>query len=244
MDGYPDILATLCENSQRETQSFLLENVPCENSCGHFKRSYVVRWDALHPFTNGTIMAAFFDFYQDGTLDIIMVKHNGTDYKTAAFKNSLDYDANFIKVMVLTGLRNANDSMIMGRVGKKRRTYGTNLPGPRISYKTTTQEGDLRHAASAQLPQSAHFSLNLPYNIFGLGRTPNFVDLLTVGLSSHSRQWTQIIPNSQMVVIPWPVDKPSLWKAQLFVTPSKLILMSVAGLTTACALITVIIGVL
>lgn len=102
----------------------------------------------------------------------------------------------------------------------------------------------MRHAVSAQLPQSAHFSLNLPYNIFGLGRTPNFVDLLTVGLSSHYRQWTQIIPNSQMVVIPWPVDKPAVWKAQLFVTPSKLILMSVAGLTTACALITVIIGVL
>lgn len=118
------------------------------------------------------------------------------------------------------------------------------MPGPRVSYRTTTQEGDLRHAASAQLPQSAHFSLNLPYTIFGLGRTPNFVDSLTVGLSNHSRQWTQIIPNSQMVVIPWPVDKPSVWKAQLFVTPSKLILMSVAGLTTACALITVIIGVL
>lgn len=122
MDGYPDILATLSLNSQ--PQSFLLENVPCDNSCGHFKRSYVVQWNLLRPFTNSTVMAAFFDFYQDGVLDIIMVKHNGSDYKTAAFKNSLDYDANFIKVMVLTGLRNANDAMIMGRVGKKRRTYG------------------------------------------------------------------------------------------------------------------------
>ncbi|KAI4460961.1 t-cell immunomodulatory protein [Holotrichia oblita] len=103
MDGYPDILATLALNSQ--PQSFLLENVPCENSCGHFKRSYIIRWDALRPYTNGTVMAAFFDFYQDGVLDIIMVKHNGTGYKSAAFKNSLDYDANFIKVMVLTGLQ-------------------------------------------------------------------------------------------------------------------------------------------
>lgn len=118
------------------------------------------------------------------------------------------------------------------------------MPGPSVSYRTTTQEGNSRHAISAQLPQSAHFSLNLPYTIFGLGRTPNFVDFLTVGLSNHSKDWTQIIPNSQMVVIPWPPDQPSKWKAQLFVTPSKVILTSVAALTGVCGLITIIIGVL
>lgn len=244
MDGYPDILATLWMGPHSVSQSFLLENVPCETTCGKFSRTYVVRWNTLSLYQNGTAMAAFFDFYQDGILDIILVTRNGSEYKSAAFKNSLDYDANFIKIMVLTGLSNTNNPMIMGRVSKKRRTYGTNLPGPRISYRTTTQEGHIRHAVSAQLPQSAHFSLNLPYTIFGLGRTPNFVDTLTVGLSNHSRDWTQIIPNSQMVVIPWPPDQPSKWKAQLFVTPSKLILMSVAALTGVCGLITVIIGVL
>lgn len=244
MDGYPDILATLELNHSSQPQSFLLENVPCETACDHFTRTFKIRWDALSPFRNGTVMGVFFDFYQDGILDIILVQHNGTEYKTVAFKNSLDYDANFIKLMVLTGLSNKNNHMIDGRVGKKRRTYGTNLPGPSISYRTTTQEGNSRHAISAQLPQSAHFSLNLPYTIFGLGRTPNFVDFLTVGLSNHSRDWTQIIPNSQMVVIPLPTDQPSKWKAQLFVTPSKVILTSVAALTGVCGLITIIIAVL
>ncbi|CAH2002991.1 unnamed protein product [Acanthoscelides obtectus] len=245
MDGYPDILATLSQaNDAGHPQSFLLENIPCQSSCGKFKRTYAIKWNALSPFKNGTAMAAFFDFYQDGILDCIMVTYNGKDYRAAAFKNSLDYDANFIKVMVLTGLTNQNNDMINGRVGKKRRTYGTNLPGPSISYKTTTQDGDIRHGVSAQLPQSAHFSLNLPYTIFGLGRTPNFVDQLTIGLSNQSRIWPQIIPNSQMVVIPWPPNDPSRWKAQLFVTPSKLILMSVAALTTICGIITVIIGAL
>lgn len=244
MDGYPDILATLAPKGEEHPQSFLLENVPCSSGCGKFTRSYQVKWNALNPFKNGTAMATFFDFYQDGILDVILVTYDGTEYKAAAFKNSLDYDANFIKVMVLTGLSNKNNPTTMGRVGKKRRTYGTNLPGPLISYRTTTQEGPIRHGASAQLPQSAHFSLNLPYTIFGLGRTPNFVDSLIVGLSNHSRCWTQIIPNSQMVVIPWPWNQPSRWKAQLFVTPSKLILMSVASLTGICGIITVIIGVL
>ncbi|KAG5872000.1 hypothetical protein JTB14_030842 [Gonioctena quinquepunctata] len=246
MDGYPDILATLSPalNDSGLPQSFLLENVPCQNACGKLKRTYDIKWSSLNPFKNGTVMASFFDFYQDGILDCIIVSYDGKNYRTAAFKNSLDYDANFIKVMVLTGLTNENNAMIMGRVGKKRRTYGTNLPGPSISYKTTTQESKVRHGLAAQLPQSAHFSLNLPYSIFGLGRTPNFVDKLTVGLFNYSRSWTQIIPNSQMVVIPWPTNDPSGWKAQLFVTPSKLILMSVAALTTLCGLITVIIGVL
>ncbi|KAJ8940628.1 hypothetical protein NQ318_020685 [Aromia moschata] len=244
MDGYPDILATLAQEGIDHPGAFLLENVACQTGCGKFKRSYMVKWSALSPFGNGTAMASFFDFYQDGILDCILVTYKDKEYRVAAFKNSLDYDANFIKVMVLTGLTNKNNQMIMGRVGKKRRTYGTNLPGPSISYQTTTQEGNIRHGVSAQLPQSAHFSLNLPYTIFGLGRTPNFVDRLTVGLSNHSRTWTQIIPNSQMVVIPWPPDEPARWKAQLFVTPSKLILMSVAALTAVCGLITVIIGVL
>ncbi|XP_056630158.1 T-cell immunomodulatory protein [Diorhabda sublineata] len=243
MDGYPDILATLCPVQGGNPQAFLLENVPCQ-TCGILNRTYAIKWNSLNPFKNGTVMAAFFDFYQDGILDCVMVTFDGKQYKSAAFKNSLDYDANFIKVMVLTGLTNKNNPMIMGRVGKKRRTYGTNLPGPSISYKTTTQEGKTRHGLSSQLPQSAHFSLNLPYSIFGLGRTPNFVDKVTVGLSNYSKHWTQIIPNSQMLVIPWPTNEPSKWKAQLFVTPSKLILMSVAALTTVCGLITVIIGIL
>ncbi|CAH1122449.1 unnamed protein product [Ceutorhynchus assimilis] len=244
MDGYPDILATLSPENDDHPQSFLLENVACQSGCGKFKRSFAVKWNTLSPFRNGTAMAAFFDFYQDGILDCILVTYNGRQYQAAAFKNSLDYDANFIKAMVLTGLTNKDHEMINGRLGKKRRTYGSNLPGPSISYKTTTQEGNLRHGVSPQLPQSAHFSLNLPYTIFGLGRTPNFVDYLTVGLSNHSRYWTQIIPNSQMVVIPWPVNQSWKWKAQLFVTPSKLILMSVAALTAVCGMITVIIGVL
>ncbi|XP_044731670.1 T-cell immunomodulatory protein [Chrysoperla carnea] len=244
MDGYPDILATLKPNPNGAPQSFFLENVHCETGCGSLNRTYVIRWKALRPFNNNTVMAVFYDFYQDGILDLIFVQKSMTSptspYKISAFRNNLDYDATFIKVMVLTGLTNSNNHMIVGNLGKKKRTYGTNLPGPRISIKFR-QEAKLRRAVSAQLPQSAHFSLNLPFTIFGLGRTPNFVDTLTVGLSNRSRDWTQIIPNSQMVVIPWPTDEPSKWKAQLFVTPSKLILMSVAGLTGLCGIITLII---
>lgn len=119
---------------------------------------------------------------------------------------------------------------------------GTNLPGPRISYHMLSQEGLPRDGVCTQLPQSAYYAMNLPYSIFGLDRTPNFVDVLMVGLSNRSKTWTQLIPNSQVVVIPWPRDDPSQWKVQLFVTPSKLILKSVWVFTGICGLIIIIVG--
>jgi len=181
MDGYPDLLATL--QSAKQAQSFLLQNVACDN-CAGFNRTFEIKWQALNPFYNETAMAVFYDFYQDGILDVILVEFDKTNnvYRTAAFKNSLDYDANFVKVMVLTGRTNSMYPISPGSLGKKKRTYGTNLPGPSIAYRTTTQDGSPRNAIAAQLPQSAHFSLNLPYTTFGLGRTPNFVDALTIGV--------------------------------------------------------------
>ncbi|XP_063975129.1 T-cell immunomodulatory protein [Diachasmimorpha longicaudata] len=242
MDGYPDLLATL-QSEKSEIKSFLLLNTPC-STCGRVNRTFEVHWTALNPFYNETVMAVFYDFYQDGILDVILVKYDKAKdvYTTGAFKNSLDYDANFVKVMVLTGLENSKYPISPGSLGKKKRTYGTNLPGPSIAYNTTTQDGSPRSAIAAQLPQSAHFSLNLPYTTFGLGRTPNFVDQLTVRLAGKSREWPQIIPNSQMVVIPNPIKDPTRWKAQLFVTPSKLILLSAAALAATCILISAIIG--
>ncbi|XP_015175044.1 PREDICTED: T-cell immunomodulatory protein [Polistes dominula] len=242
MDGYPDLLATLESTSTKQRQSFLLENVAC-NSCNGFNRTFDIRWQALNPFYNETVMAVFYDFYQDGILDVILVELDKINkvYRTAAFKNSLDYDANFVKVMVLTGRNNSMYPISPGSLGKKKRTYGTNLPGPSIAYKTTTQDGYPRNAIAAQLSQSAYFSLNLPYTTFGLGRTPNFVDSLTIGVGGKSREWPQIIPNSQMVVIPNPISRPYKWKAQLFVTPSKLILLSAAALSGTCSLISLII---
>lgn len=66
---------------------------------------------------------------------------------------------------------------------------------------------------ASQLSQSSHLSLQLPFIIFGLGSTPNFVDRLIVGIEAVSASdtsdnilpyvkddWTSIIPNSQLVI--------------------------------------------
>ncbi|CAD0196729.1 unnamed protein product [Chrysodeixis includens] len=240
MDGYPDMLVTLSPVNSNETRAFLLHNTPCILPGCKFYRTFDVQWDKFDSFGNDVVMATFFDFYMDGILDIIYVKKNVTTqkYSMHSFKNELEYDTNFIKVIVVTGLTNPKIPVSNRTIYNRKATFGTNLPGPKIGYNTWSQEGTYRTGVCAQLPQSAYFALQLPYSIFGLDRTPNFVDSLNIGLSGNSKSWTQIIPNSQIVVIPAPPNDPSQWKAQLFVTPSKLILKSVFVLTAIIIIIT------
>lgn len=212
LDGYPDLLVTLVRPG-KTPRAILLEN----SEAG---RKFTPRWGLLSEWnTTSVIASAFYDVQEKGLLDILLVLEDG---RMAAYKNSLDYDTNFIKVMVLTGRCYANCSH--GHV-----PYGTNLPGPSVSYRTI-QLDEKQLAVAAQLSQSAYHSLQLPYTLFGLGRSPNFLEFLQVGLDRVGRQWTQIIPNSQMIIIPTLDGQPASWLNKLFVTPSRAIVLSAAAL--------------
>lgn len=242
LDGYPDILVTLTDESVKQT--FLLKNEPYHgaNKETTLSRKFEVQWhNGFSAYGNNIIQGSFFDFYQDGTLDVILVQRNEDTFQPFAFRNSLDYDANFIKAIVLTSLKGARSPSSMTPLGKRRQYYGSNIPGPRIEFNTTTQEGDKQHGSAAQLSQSAYFALQLPYTVFGLGRTPNFVDSLTVGLFKLHKHHYQVIPNSQIIVVPSPLNKPEFWAVQLFVTPSKLIWNSVIAMSGVCLAILLII---
>lgn len=239
-----DLLATLAAGGLRRT--FLLENVQGCGSCG-LQRTFRVKWDDFGEANANTVAGAFYDFLQDGILDVIFVRPAADQrYRMSAFQNDIDYDANFVKVMVISGLKNSAGaaSGAAAALFTPRPTFGSSLPGPQVRYKTTNQDGNQRVGVAVQLPQSAHFALYLPYTIFGLGRTPNFVEDLAIGTFNRSRCWTQIIPNSQMVVIPYPQERPSLWRAQLFVTPSKIVLQTVAALAGTCVFIALVIALL
>lgn len=237
LDGYPDMLATLKSDSG-VLQTFLFENVQCEKYCMDLSRTFDITPTGLPP---SSVMGSFYDFYQDGILDLISVEKSGEQYRPRAFRNNPDYDANFIKVIVLTGLTNKKSPSTRTPLGRTKSYYGTNLPGPRIEYHTINQDGNPIHGTSAQLSQSAYLSLQLPYNLFGLGRTPNFVDTLDVGLVGQTKILKQLIPNSQMIVVPSPINNPYYWKVQLFVTPSKLIWNSVLALAGVIVAILMII---
>lgn len=258
LDGYPDLLITLRDPSVSyfsypKIRSVLLENSPCELSDGFcpLGRKWQVKWDALGAAPDGvqTLAGAFYDTQESGVLDVLLVNKDpkqSVHYLTAQ-RNSLDYDANFIKVLVLTGRCYGNCTH--GQVIP----YGSNLAGPSVRYRTTRPNGDAQVAFSGQLSQSAYHALQLPYSLFGLGHTPNFLEGLQVAIpcmsagtpaNPGSRTWTQIIPNSQMVIIPRLDGDPGRWLNKLFVTPSRAIVLSAGALAAFGFFLASIVGVL
>ncbi|XP_041123716.1 T-cell immunomodulatory protein-like isoform X2 [Polyodon spathula] len=247
MDGFPDALAILRNTSGSNQQAFLLENVPCANvSCRGAGRMFRVFWelsDLSH--ITGAVMATFFDIYEDGILDL-MVLSKGPQNELAihALKNNFEADAYFVKVIVLSGLC-SNDCP------RKVTPFGVNQPGPYVMYTSVDSNGYLKNASAGQLSQSAHFALQLPYTVLGLGRSANFLDHLYVGIphppgdkAIRKQEWTAIIPNSQLIVIPYPNNNPRNWSAKLYLTPSNIVLLTAIALIAVCVLILAIIGIL
>lgn len=156
----------------------------------------------------------------------------------------MEYDAMFIKVLVPSG-RCYSDCPLDNI------PYGTNQPGPAITYSIVTADGDMQKSLSTQLSQTAQMALQLPYTIFGLGRNYNFVEVLKLGIprqlnmsQTTTSSFTQIIPNSQLIVIPYPRNNPDLWVSKLYIQPSKAMLMTAGALVGTCLFVAAIIAVL
>jgi len=226
LDGFPDLIGVMRDlrgGSILKSRPVIFENVACvptkESKCT-FPRTFNANFNVLGQYVNSTL-ATFFDIHEDGLIDVLVVRKKTEDrtkgsdsskYELRAFQNSPDYDSNFIKVMVLTGKKCPTCPM-------SRIPYGNLIPGPVISYKTKIQSGEVQTAIAAQNYRSSHLVMDLPYTIFGIGHSPNFVETLKIEMSENrSHEWPQIIPNSQIIVIP--SGDPRQWKAKLFLTPS------------------------
>jgi len=244
LDGWPDLLMTMYNKSSDSSrgQTQLLLNVPSPpmSGCDPWRQFQV-----QPEYTRGigdAVTSAFFDLYEDGKMDLIVISKDDSDkYQVSAYVNTTqDSDAYFMKVIVLSGAcyyncENHDSSYV---------PYGTNSGGQLVSYQSQRpgqETFDTYKSVAVQLPQTSHFSLGLPYTIFGLGMAPNFVDMLTVNISAMSHEWPQIIPNSQLYIIPYPNNEPSRWDLKLIITTSKNIVFTGLALVGTCALCSVII---
>nr|KAI8762584.1 T-cell immunomodulatory protein-like; partial [Biomphalaria glabrata] len=242
LDGYPDAVAILSDSKSPSNKSaYILYNEPCK-TCHGFSRTLAI--DFGHPLEqNSPTLVAFFDLMENGVLDILLseVKSDGTSV-IRAIEQDFTGDASFLKVLVVSGL--CKDNCPNGH-----NPYGVNQVGPTAKFISTTPTGSDQICIASQLTQSAYFALQLPFMLFGLGQTPNFVDELNIGIPSSgiapkSHSWSTIIPNSQVIVIPYPIDNPESWRHELYVTPSRLVLLTGASLLGTCAFIAVIVGLL
>ncbi|CAL8069691.1 unnamed protein product [Orchesella dallaii] len=245
LDGYPDLLGVLKQQGDDKgtTRAVIFENVPCsatpERPC-YSTRTFSANFDIFKDYKN-VVSASFYDIEENGVLDFILV-HQRQEEKVApqiqefvikAFQNEMSFDSSFLKVMVLTGQKCEQC--------KSGIPYGNVLPGATVKYSSENSHGILEHGVVVQTYRTAHLALDLPCEIFGIGHSPNFIETLSVSVApnayeKYSREWLQIIPNSQVVVVPNPVDRPNSWTMKLFLTPSDAVLQTFGVLVGICAL--------
>lgn len=72
----------------------------------------------------------------------------------------------------------------------------------------------------------------------------DMVILSSSKLAEHTAAFTQIIPNSQLVVIPFPPNNPSSWITKLFITPSRALVLTALALIATCLFVGFVIIVL
>ncbi|XP_067938795.1 T-cell immunomodulatory protein-like [Watersipora subatra] len=241
-DGFSDLLVTLMEKATGNLRPFILHNVECDGACLPDTRIFSIQWDWL-PVEYNISQVAFFDIQHDGRLDVLCNSNAAAGGELHLLINDIAKQSCFVSVKVGSGLcpyeKNSGCS----------KTYG-NIVGPTIAYSSTNPDGSSALGTATQLSQSSNGALQLPYVQFGLGTTPNFVDSLTVGIVRQKDQvewkqtWKTIVPNSHLVVVPQPPDKPGQWLMHLYVTPSQLVLVTGLVLLGLCALVAIIIALL
>ena len=171
--------------------------------------------------------ASFFDFGEDGILDVIVVG----DAQTRGFYRNVD-NSNYYVTAQLS-------------VTDNDKKYNLIEVGAGYHYVVTNNNGKRRIDYSWQLAQTGDLNLNLNYAYMGLGRTNNYLENLEIVSVSvkkiyndtesksgkftdkdltEYKQYTPIIPKSQLLVKKVGDD----WNIDLIVQPTeKIILMIV-----------------
>ncbi|KDE06538.1 hypothetical protein MVLG_03187 [Microbotryum lychnidis-dioicae p1A1 Lamole] len=231
-DGYPDLLLLTTQAGGGRNVK-LLQSRPCDKaSCtpGEVK----ARRRAFAEVTAGAEVltkirdaesAHWIDIDDDGSLDIMVQKSSSSvaTRKVDFIKNNFFHDAFFMKALTLNGACRA----WCEPAGEPRyRPYGASYSGASYKFSVMDPTGARRSTQVAQLPRSTYLSLGTPYSYFGLGRTNNYVENLFIGVTRHQDQHfiniEGLIPNSQIVIVPWQPDwasDPSSWTRELFLHP-------------------------
>lgn len=232
LDGYTDLILPVLETknvidiygAQRVNtlKMMLWRNSPCpsgsSDSC--YSRTLVEQVEGTEdlpsidiPDTNYIpIYNGFFkDLDESGILDVMttLVDPLSGNQSIQAYYNNYFNDAYFLKTLSLNGAR------------KK----GFQMPGMTFKFSVSDLQGVKHPRTSTQLTQSTYSALQTPYHLYGLGRTNGYIEDFFFGKprSSSSQNYnyqTGIIPNSQLVAIPYPADAPTMWILELYVNPS------------------------
>lgn len=219
-----------CKTSGFTTAQAHVENVLCSPAAeARGRRVFSSRGldqanNLLSDVSGAYAGASFFDLSDDGEMDIVFSAIGPTSgtYSTHVFVNNFNDDAYFLTTIASNGVCPAWCDTEPRHPSPK--PYGVNMVGATFKLAFTDLAGNHHMAVGSQLTQSAYLTLQTPYVTFGLGRTNTFIDSFFFGIalnaSQHSRAWVSVVPNSQIIIFPYPPGQPDEWTLELFISPT------------------------
>lgn len=220
-DGYTDFV-TIAKKSDGKNTVLYLRNIESKhNQYISMKRSFQITEVPVDiPEGYNVKLVIPFDIDEDGKMDLLIgsskYAEKPGDMLITSHTNAHIVDSFSMKVIVTNG----RESLVS--------EVGHSAIGPFVCFELFQNNGDIMKGCAGQMSQSSHFSLQLPYTIFGLGQTPHFVEKLNVSIPGYSqtddhhvrmRVFEQIVPDAQVIIIPNEIENPENWGHRLFLSP-------------------------
>ena len=218
LDGYPDLLI-VGSGSAGSIPVILRNEKSAEFSVWNDDQTKI-----LMSYT-ATQQAFLVDFDEKGSLDILLITQDSKQQlRTIAIYNNLYFDAFFLKVYTSNGVCHKN---CIGGDSIKTKPLAANYPGATFKYSVLDPSGRKRFGTGAQLSQTTHGSMQHPFVLVGLGRTNNYIEDFSSGVSGSQPdtvfQAFGLIPNSKLLIHP-PTStlvksRHEQWIMELFINP-------------------------
>ncbi|KOB61161.1 hypothetical protein PFHG_02891 [Plasmodium falciparum HB3] len=207
-DGYLDLLITL-KNDKGQKYVRIYKNelkIHYEENSLEVRGFYNFYQFVTSPEESVTDVynAAFFDIFENGVLDILIfgkyiTSNKKTKYAAVGFIRNNETDSLFLKSTALNGICVNDCYKEKDKITTK--TLGGNAHGP--TFKITVI--DVNGVKSSRIGvQKAKFYVGMPTHE-----------------QKYYNMWVSIIPNSHIIVIPYPLNNSNKWQIQLSVNPSK-----------------------
>jgi len=229
LDGYVDLLLPLRDEDQQNRLA-LLVNTGGGKSFRRKVCSTTTGCDLSDLNSiKGVYAGSFFDLNEKGNLDLVVLHVDSSMYlKVKILQSNFNEKGNlFLKAQGLNGV--CPEWCPPPTPFPDPKPFGVNQHG--VSFKYVMQDLSSRRltAQAAQLHQSSHNALNLPYSMFGLGPASYYIEQfymgtpisLQWGLDRSYMSWMGVIPNSQLVVSPTDRTHVDNWWIQAYVHPSE-----------------------
>lgn len=251
LDSFMDVLITVSTdiNDLSKYKVKLLESVPCEKTnCSAAqidakRRTFKIAtgYPALND-VSGVMTANMLDIANSNTFDfVIQTVNSATNIgKIVTLKNNLYQDAFILAAnTIFSGQPDGVTRVADGTLVK--RPYGASLVGVTYRYVIVDLNEFHQTRTNYQYAQTSYLQIVPGSALLGLGRVNSFISSFTVavtnrefaqGFAAYHETWpSQIIPNSDLVIIPPNKEKNiGVWTIELYISPGEYVLWVIVAL--------------